>query len=140
LIFNVTFGAAWSVLVLYAQQRLGLGAIGFGLLTTVSAAGGLLGTALYGWITRRVSLGNVMRAGLIMILISVWRYDNRRGLLRRSSSCSGAHTFVGHNIDHRASACRPTQLQGASTASTRRDLRGPRHRLGDWRTSRPTSA
>jgi MFS family permease len=35
LIFNVTFGAAWSILVLYAQQRLGLGAIGFGLLTTV---------------------------------------------------------------------------------------------------------
>jgi predicted MFS family arabinose efflux permease len=66
LIFNVTFGAAWSVLVLYATQRLGLGAVGFGLLTTVSAAGGLLGTGLYGWITRRVSLGNVMRAGLII--------------------------------------------------------------------------
>ena len=66
LIFNVTFGAAWSVLVLYATQRLGMGAIGFGLLTTVSAVGGLLGTALYGWITRRVSLGNVMRVGLII--------------------------------------------------------------------------
>jgi MFS family permease len=66
LIFNVTFGAAWSVLVLYATQRLGLGAIGFGLLTTVSAVGGLLGSGLYGWLTRRVSLGNVMRAGLII--------------------------------------------------------------------------
>ncbi|WP_155372567.1 MFS transporter [Catellatospora vulcania] len=66
LIFNVTFGAAWSVLVLYAQEQLGLGAIGFGLLTTVSAVGGLLGTALYGAITRRVSLGNVMRVGLII--------------------------------------------------------------------------
>ncbi|MEV0455018.1 MFS transporter [Catellatospora methionotrophica] len=66
LIFNVTFGAAWSVLVLYAQEQLGLGAIGFGLLTTVSAVGGLLGTALYGAITKRVSLGNVMRVGLII--------------------------------------------------------------------------
>ncbi len=66
LIFNVTFGAAWSVLVLYATQRLGLGAVGFGLLTTVSAVGGLLGTALYGPLTRRVSLGNVMRAGLVI--------------------------------------------------------------------------
>ncbi len=66
LIFNVTFGAAWSVLVLYAHQRLGLGAVGFGLLSTVSAAGGLLGTGLYGWITRRVSLGNIMRVGLII--------------------------------------------------------------------------
>jgi predicted MFS family arabinose efflux permease len=66
LVFNVTFGAAWSILVLYAHRRLGLGAVGFGLLTTVPAAGGLLGTALYGWITRRVSLGNVMRVGLII--------------------------------------------------------------------------
>jgi MFS family permease len=66
LIFNITFGAAWSVLVLYATRRLGLGAVGFGLLTTVLAAGGLLGTVLYGWITRRVSLGNVMRVGLVI--------------------------------------------------------------------------
>ena len=65
-IFNITFGAAWSVLVLYAAERLGLGEIGFGLLTTVSAAGGLLGTVTYGWITRRVSLGNIMRIGLII--------------------------------------------------------------------------
>ncbi|WP_328466624.1 MFS transporter [Actinoplanes sp. NBC_00393] len=66
LIFNLTFGAAWSVLVLYASERLGLGAIGFGLITTVSAVGGLLGTALYGWLTARVSLGNLMRIGLII--------------------------------------------------------------------------
>jgi predicted MFS family arabinose efflux permease len=64
--FNITFGAAWSVLVLYATQRLDLGAVGFGLLTTVSAAGGLLGTFSYGWITRRLSLGNIMRIGLLI--------------------------------------------------------------------------
>jgi predicted MFS family arabinose efflux permease len=40
--------------------------VGFGLLTTVSAVGGLAGTAAYGWITRRVSLGNLMRIGLIL--------------------------------------------------------------------------
>jgi MFS family permease len=66
LIFNITFGAAWSVLVLYATERLGLGAIGFGLLTTVLAAGGLLGIGVYGWISRRVSLGNIMRVGLVI--------------------------------------------------------------------------
>jgi predicted MFS family arabinose efflux permease len=64
--FNITFGAAWSVLVLYATQRLGMGAVGFGLLTTVSAVGGLVGTTSYGWITRRVSLGNIMRIGLVI--------------------------------------------------------------------------
>ena len=36
LIFNVTFGAAWSVLVLYATEHLGLGSVGFGLVTTVT--------------------------------------------------------------------------------------------------------
>lgn len=65
-VFNITFGAAWSILVLYATQRLGMGPIGFGLLTTISACGGLLGTLSYGWITRRVSLGNIMRIGLIV--------------------------------------------------------------------------
>lgn len=65
-IFNITFGAAWSILVLYAFQRLGLGEVGFGLVTTFMAAGGLLGTLSYGWITRRVSLGNLMRIGLII--------------------------------------------------------------------------
>ena len=66
LIFNVTFGAAWSVLVLYARQRLGLGSVGFGLLTAISAFGGLIGTLSYGWITRRLSLGAIMRIGLII--------------------------------------------------------------------------
>lgn len=65
-IFNITFGAAWSVLVLYATQRLGLGEIGFGLITTVSAIGGLAGTLSYPWITRHVSLANLMRIGLII--------------------------------------------------------------------------
>jgi predicted MFS family arabinose efflux permease len=66
LIFNVTFGAAWSVLVLYATEHLGLGSVGFGLITTVGGAGGLVGTVTYGWLTRRVSLGNLMRVGLVI--------------------------------------------------------------------------
>jgi len=69
-IFNITFGAAWSILVLYALQRLGLGEIGFGLVTAFMAAGGLLGTLSYGWITRHVSLGNLMRIGLIIETIT----------------------------------------------------------------------
>lgn len=64
--FNITFGAAWSVLVLYATRRLGMGEVGFGLLTTVSAAGGLVATVAYGWITRHVSLADLMRIGLII--------------------------------------------------------------------------
>lgn len=66
LIFNVTFGAAWSVLVLWSQERLHMGPLGFGVLTAASAAGGVVGIAAYGRITRRVSLGNLMRIGLII--------------------------------------------------------------------------
>jgi MFS family permease len=66
LVMNMAFGAAWSVLVLYARDRLGLGPVGFGLLSTVSATGGLVGVVLYGPISRRVSLGNLMRIGLII--------------------------------------------------------------------------
>ena len=64
--FNVTFGAAWSVLVLYARERLGMSAVGFGLITTAMAVGGLLGSASYGWLARRVPLGVIMRGGLII--------------------------------------------------------------------------
>jgi len=64
--FNVTFGAAWSVLVLYAGDRLGMDSIGFGLLTTASAIGGIIGTAAYGALERRFSLADLMRAGLLI--------------------------------------------------------------------------
>ncbi len=64
--FNVTFGAAWSVLVLYSLERLGMGEVGFGLLTSALACGGLAGTLAFSWLERHVSLGNLMRGGLII--------------------------------------------------------------------------
>jgi MFS family permease len=64
--FNVTYGAAWAVLVLYATQRLGMSEVGFGLLTTAIAAGGVIGTVSYGWLERRFHLGDIMRVGLLI--------------------------------------------------------------------------
>jgi MFS family permease len=64
--FNVTFGAAWGVLVLYAQERLGMGEVGFGLLTTAMAVGGVVGTLSYGRLERRFSLADIMRVGLLI--------------------------------------------------------------------------
>ena len=66
LMFNVTWGAAWGVLVLYAGDRLGMNAVGFGLLTTASAIGGVIGTFSYGALERRFSLANIMRVGLLI--------------------------------------------------------------------------
>ena len=64
--FNVTFGAAWSVLVLYAGQRLGMGPVGFGLLTTALAVGGIIGVVSYGRLERRFSIGDMMRTGFLI--------------------------------------------------------------------------
>jgi MFS family permease len=66
LAFNVTFGAAWSVLVLYAQERLGMSDVGFGLLMTALAIGGLVGTTAYGRLERRFALADLMRVGLLI--------------------------------------------------------------------------
>jgi MFS family permease len=115
LIFNITFGAAWSVLVIYAKRRLDLGDVGFGLITTVQAIGGLLGVLAYGWIIRRLSLGNIMRIGLIIETLT------HLGLALATSPwvampiffVFGAHAFVWGttSITVRQRAV-PTGLQG----------------------------
>lgn len=64
LTFNVTFGAAWSVLVLWSEQRLHAGALGFGLLTAATAVGGLCATAGFGWLDRNVSYERLMKVCL----------------------------------------------------------------------------
>jgi MFS family permease len=66
LAFNVTYGAAWSVLVLYAGDRLGMDEVGFGFLTTAIAIGGVIGTVSYGSLERRFSLADILRVGLLI--------------------------------------------------------------------------
>ncbi|WP_189113881.1 MFS transporter [Pilimelia terevasa] len=115
LIFNVTYGAAWSVLVLYARTRLGLGAVGFGLLTTAAALGGLLGTALYGTLTRLASLGDIMRVGLVIETLTHLALALTRSAWLAMSVffVFGVHAFVWHTtsttVRQRAV---PQELQG----------------------------
>lgn len=63
--FNITWAAPWSVLVLWALQRVGIREAGFGLLTSAVALGGLLGTVSYGWLERWVPLALLMRLALL---------------------------------------------------------------------------
>lgn len=113
--FNITFGAAWSVLVLYATRRLGMGELGFGLLTTISAVGGLMGTASYGWITRRVTLGNLMRIGLVVETFTHLglALTTRPWVAMVIFFVFGAHAFIWGttSITVRQRAV-PTELQG----------------------------
>lgn len=113
--FNITFGAIWGILVLYAAERLGLSEVGFGLLITASAAGGILGTALYVPIESRVGMANIMRFGLVIETLT------HLGLaLTRSPAVAFAILFVfgmheamwgttGGTIRQRVV---PTELQG----------------------------
>ena len=64
-VMNVTFSAAFAVWVLLAQQRLGVNEVGFGLLLTASAIGGLAGAALAGRLSDRFRAGTLLRAGLL---------------------------------------------------------------------------
>lgn len=117
--FNVTFGAAWSILVLYAIERLGTGEVGFGLLTTATAVGGLVGTAIYGWLASRVSLGNLMRAGLVIETLThlALAVTTRAWVALVIMFVFGAHAFVwGTTSTSVRQRAVPMELQGRVTS------------------------
>jgi predicted MFS family arabinose efflux permease len=95
-LFNVTFGAAWSVLVLYAEDRLGMSAVGFGLLTTAMAVGGIIGTTSYGRLERRFSLGDIMRVGLLIETAThlVLALTTSAAVALATFVVFGAHAFI----------------------------------------------
>lgn len=70
LVFNVTWAAAWAVLVLWSTDYLGMSEVGFGLLTTAAAVGGLVGIGLFGRLERRFSLATLMRACLLLEVLT----------------------------------------------------------------------
>ena len=113
--FNVTFGCAWAVLVLYSRDRLGLGAVGFGLITTVSALGGLVGTAAYGWLERNLGLAMIMRVGLVIetlthlvLALTTWAW-----LALVVFFVFGVHAFVwGTTSTSVRQRAVPTEMQG----------------------------
>ncbi len=114
-VFNVTFGAAWSVLVLYATQRLGLGPLGFAAVTLAQAVGGLAGTLAYGWITRHVTLGGLMRIGLVVETLThaALAWTTSPAVALPVFVVFGAHAFVWGttSITVRQRAV-PAELQG----------------------------
>jgi predicted MFS family arabinose efflux permease len=113
--FNVTYGAAWSVLVLYAIERLDSGDVGFGLLTTAIAVGGVVATGLYDRLAARVSLGNLMRAGLIIETVThlALALTTRIEVALTILFVFGAHAFVwGTTSTSVRQRAVPTELQG----------------------------
>jgi MFS family permease len=95
-LFNVTYGAAWGVLVLYARERLGMDAVGFGLLSTAIAIGGVVGTASYGRLERRFSLADIMRVGLLIETVThlALALTTSPAFALVTMAVFGAHAFV----------------------------------------------
>ena len=68
-VFNVTWAAPWSVLVLYATEHLDMGAVGYGALMSATALGGLIGIFSFGWLERHVSFATLMRVCLSLEVV-----------------------------------------------------------------------
>ncbi|MFE1320224.1 MFS transporter [Kitasatospora phosalacinea] len=65
-LMNVTLLAAFSVMVLYAREHLGLSGFGYGLLLTASAVGGLAGALVAPRLQGRFSASVLLRLGLVL--------------------------------------------------------------------------
>ncbi len=65
-LLNVTLTGAMAVLVLVARQRLGLGSVGYGLLFSCLAAGGILGSVIGDRLIAWVSATWTLRVGLLV--------------------------------------------------------------------------
>lgn len=65
-VMNITLGSALAILVLYVRERLGLGAVGYGVLLACSAAGGVIGTVIVKRLLVRFGTSLLLRVGLII--------------------------------------------------------------------------
>lgn len=113
--FNITWGAAWAVLVLYAVDHLQMGEVGFGLLTSAAAVGGIVSTAAYGRLERHFDLATLMRACLLLEVATHFALAlNTSGAIAVAIMVIfGAYAFVWGTL---STAVRqravPTQFQG----------------------------
>jgi MFS family permease len=65
-LMNLTGAGTFAIWVLWARERLGVRGVGFGVLVTAYAAGGLLGTMLAGRLEARLGAAVLLRAGLVV--------------------------------------------------------------------------
>jgi len=65
-LMNLTLGAAVAILVLYSQERLGLGSTGFGLLIACLAVGGIAASLVAERVVAWLGSATTMRVGLLI--------------------------------------------------------------------------
>jgi predicted MFS family arabinose efflux permease len=117
-IANVAFCGAFAVFVLYARERLGLSGVGYGLLLTTFAVGGLAGTAVAGRLQTWFGATWVLRAGLgVEALTHLTLAITRRPWLAAAILVVfGVHTMVwGVNVTTLRQRVVPDRLRGRVT-------------------------
>lgn len=77
-VMNLTSSATTAILVLFAGERLGLGLVGYSLLLSSLAVGGVLGALSAGRLAGWLGAGTTMRAGLLIeastsAVIALWQ-------------------------------------------------------------------
>ncbi len=115
LLFNVTWGAAWGVLVLYATDLLGMSEVGFGLMTTMTAIGGVVSTLSYDRIERRFSLAVVMKTCLVAetLMHLVLAVNRSQVVALVVMFLFGAYAFVWSTLSNAVrQRVTPTEFQG----------------------------
>ena len=93
--------------------------VGFGLLTTAMAIGGLVGTASYGRLERRFALADIMRVGLIIETLThlVLALTTLPAVALLTFVVFGAHAFVWGTISTTVrQRAVPTEMQGRVTS------------------------
>lgn len=121
-VFNIGSTAAYSLLVLFALDVLGVGELGYGLLLSVVAVGGLAGTAVASPLAARVGRGRAIligAAGSGVTVSIVGMIDDAYGAA--ALLCVGSCAGVVVNIIGRAlrQAMVPDALLGRVTSSGR---------------------
>ena len=100
---------------LYALDHLHMSEVGFGLLSTSAAIGGLLTTVLYGRIERRFDLGDVMRVCLLLEVLAHLSFalTTNGNVAMVIMFVFGAYAFVWHAVSQTVrQRATPIELQG----------------------------
>jgi MFS family permease len=91
-LMNVTLIAGMSIMVLYARDRLGLSGVGYGLLLSASAVGGVFGVLLAPRLQSRFRVSVLLRAGLVVETLT------HAGLAASTTAWAAASVLVAFGV------------------------------------------
>ncbi|MCB7136469.1 MFS transporter [Cellulosimicrobium marinum] len=120
LAFNVTWAAPGAIMVKYAIDHLGMDEVGFGLLTTASAVGGVVAIGIYGRLERHVSLATLMRVCLTLevLMHGVLALTTTGWVAIVVMGVFGLYAFVWGTVSSTVrQRAVPTELQGRVSAA-----------------------